>query len=240
MSKTSGAALDPTDQGPMWNSFWNSTFSGNVETDVTSVKSEKQSSIHFKERKEQLQYPAREPSQSSYREPSVPFRPVYEEMFSFKLKDMTDAKEKIYRFTIPGNSLDVLYENIIQKTGYEFQGLDIQTKTGPQRVCYLDDEGDVVALESDLDLQEAVRASMSLSLSARRVLIYLGEPPINAIQAKIESRSNSFRSPSPIQSGKMEIGVGGFFKDSPLAVNVGVSCGIVVVAFYLMVKISKM
>ncbi|KAI8925503.1 hypothetical protein BC831DRAFT_460579 [Entophlyctis helioformis] len=136
-------------------------------------------------------------------------------VFAFKLRDMTrSGNGKVYRFSSHHNSLAEMYAQICAKTGARSdlldagaQGLstaslssdlvDIETALGEVvRVCYIDDEGDVVHIESDKDLEEAV--AMSRRVGWNRLMVYLGEPMASAVPDLGQSRhSSGASSPTP-------------------------------------------
>ncbi len=249
-----------TDEGPMWNSFWNNTFSGSIEPDRVSQTSETRNgggshlsaSFGFK-RPERPHSPDQSIRESiGSRQLFIPDGP-----FSFKLKDVAPSGTgKIYRLSSQSNSLAALYENVCAKTGYstvyniapqgiDQDSLDIITPGGAAvRLCYVDDEGDAVVLESDKDLQEAVH--MALTLNLTRLVIYLGDPTNHLpMQAEPQSRASSASSGvyknvekgnlAPLQHQE------DWFtrlKEAPLAVNVALSAGVVVAACWMIKKIG--
>jgi hypothetical protein len=250
-------AGSPTDQeGPMWNTFWNSTFSGEIEADRVSQHSETRtglsSSVYYRERQQTQQIMTPEPALS---ERPVPVTPgPLDGSFTFKLRDMTSSNGKIYRFTSSSNSISALYERIISKTGYSTgfsesdpMDLDIITPQGVSaRLCYLDDEGDIVSIESDKDLQEAVQ--MAHALNQARLMLYLGDPPSpqqvvgfhnQSPAMSVRSSSPSVMATPPLQQDTVT-SIFEKLKDAPLPVNVAISAGIVVVAFYFMNRIARM
>lgn len=238
----------------MWNTFWNSTFTpaSHVESDImppSEAKSGIPSAVHYREKRSEILSP----------EPSIRDRdsivsrnfPIPVSKFSFKLRDTTSSNGKIYRFSSSINSLAELYQNICTKTGYQSDyksddNLDFITHAGVHaRLCYLDDEHDVVSLESDKDLQEAVQ--MCLTLSSTRLVIYLGDPPSQLQQFESRPSSRASRKGSPFRADDQTpvplntpLTVIEALKDAPLVVNVAASAGICIIAFYIMVKISKM
>jgi hypothetical protein len=251
-------AGSPTDQeGPMWNTFWNSTFAGEIEADRVSQHSETRtglsSSVYYRERQQTQQIMTPEPAVS---ERPVPITPgPLEGTFTFKLRDMTASNGKIYRFNSPSCSMSALYERIVSKTGYSTgfsesdpMDLDIITPLGVSaRLCYLDDEGDIVSIESDKDLQEAVQ--MAHSLNQARLMIYLGDPPSpqqvvgfhNPSPAmSVRSSSPSVMVAAPVVQQDTVTSIFEKLKEAPLPVNVAISAGIVVVAFYFMNRIARM
>ena len=245
ISKNSIGAAEGLDEGPMWNTFWNSTFAASVpEADRVSQFSESRSTNHRGPVNDHQFSPAKDHQQdagslitpdlsaSQY----VPL--VVPDEFSFKLRDMMVAKGKIYRFRSNTSNLKQFYEKVLARTKYtsEFPqkgdgSLDI---FGPEitRLSYLDDEGDVVSIESDMDLKEAV--SMACGMKAKQLVVYLGEPPSN-----VNSRSST---PVAWLEGEV-LEKGGsaldFLVGLPLAVNVAISASIVVLSFYLIKQISK-
>ncbi|KAH9266498.1 hypothetical protein BASA84_001107 [Batrachochytrium salamandrivorans] len=137
-------------------------------------------------------------------------------MFAFKLKDMTrGGNGKVFRFSSRANSLSELYSQVCLKTGAKSRmsdgyssgslahntrsdHLNLETMFGDVvRICYVDDEEDAVYLESDNDLDEAV--SMARRLGWTRLMIYLGDPPVNdgASVSQVSSRA----APSDVERG---------------------------------------
>jgi hypothetical protein len=170
--------------------------------------------------------------------------PVPDGNFTFKLRDMSVNNGKIYRFSSPCNSLQAMYDQVCSKTGYTTKYtpedptlLDFITSNGTTaRLCYLDDEGDIVSIESDKDLLEAVY--MCYSLHASRLMIFLGDPPADmpcpspAVSIRTDSPPLIVQKPSNDMIQQL--------KDAQLSLNVAISAGIVVVAFYVMCRIAKM
>lgn len=243
----------------MWNSFWNNTFSGNIEPDRISLTSDSRNAISTSAGHRGKFDLAQSPDHS-IRE-SMASRQLFNHdgPFSFKLKDLAPTGTgKIYRFSCPTNSLAVLYENVCQKTGYSTvlsmfedvmpEVLDITTTSGATvRLYYVDDEGDFIILESDKDLQEAVSVAYSLNLS--RLVIYLGDPSnhVPVVEAQVfQSRASSassgvyksYEMSNPLVATAPQDALFSTLKDAPLAVNVAISAGIIVAAYWIMRKIS--
>ena len=251
---------DLTDEGPMWNSFWNNTFSGVIEPDRVSQASDSRAVLSASyasykgaksDRPQSPDHSVRESLAS--RQLFIPDGP-----FSFKLKDLAPTGTgKIYRFSSQSNSLAALYENVCEKTGYttvyeiDQESLDINTTSGAKvRLCYVDDEDDIVVLESDKDLQEAVHMAFTLNLT--RLVIYLGDPTSQVrIQAEQQSRASSassgayrsYEKTNPLaishpESQDMTSNLFSTLKEAPLAVYVALSASIVVAAYWIIKKIG--
>lgn len=246
----SGITTDLSDEGPMWNHFWNNTFSGAVEPDRVSQTSDSRNALSSsyvlkssgRERAHSPEASIRESCVS--RQLFIPDGP-----FSFKLKDiLPSGSGKIYRFSSKSNSILALYENVCAKTGYTSKyseetpsELDIFTSDGtPLRLCYLDDEGDVVVLESDKDLQEAVH--MAFAINSTRLVVYLGDPSSNHVSfiQAAHSRVSSVSSASFGNQDRHVEPVNTLFqtlKEAPMAVNVALSAGVIVAAYWIIRRI---
>ncbi|KAJ2998569.1 hypothetical protein HDV02_004384 [Globomyces sp. JEL0801] len=280
----SGAAPEQGEEGPMWNTFWNSTFaptqgesdqqsqiSDSLTNRSSSFREHRPQEKYYENRHEthnriqQLRNEMASPDSSVQNSALSFYSKPAEDSFSFKLKDMTTRSGKIYRFSSQSSSLLKLYENVCLKTGYgtaysahhsDTEHLDIITHNGTRaRLNYLDDEGDIVALENNMDVQEAVQ--MAIAMGSNRLMIYLGDPPgshPNIHQNPI-STPGSIRSASPLNRRSQSPysrfedrripnsephNLFDALKDAPLSVNVAISAGIVVVSFYLLTKIAKM
>ncbi|KAJ3271848.1 hypothetical protein HDV01_006133 [Terramyces sp. JEL0728] len=263
----SGYSAEQGEEGPMWNNFWNSTFAhSQVESDrVSQVSDSRLSSTYSRSqtidrsvelsRSQMLEKQLHRSEGIMSPEPSSRYSLAAEDSFSFKLKDMTNKSGKIYRFSCPFDSLEKVYENVCAKTGYKHgykannnNSLDILTASGVRaRLCYLDEDGDIVGLENDKDVYEAVQ--MSISLRSNRLMVYLGDPPSNTNPLlsnpnSVRSASPNLRSSSPYPLQNKQIAeaphtIFDSLKDAPLPVNVAISAGIVVVAFYMITKIAR-
>ncbi|EGF77349.1 hypothetical protein BATDEDRAFT_36036 [Batrachochytrium dendrobatidis JAM81] len=201
-----------SEDGPLWNKFWNSTFAGSTietESDRLSQTSDSRpsGSIHYQPSSSSQHATEMSNRQSLQLQRTLsPHPDEYSSMlsrsqiqnddpnmFTFKLKDMTrTGNGKVFRFSSRFNSLSEVYAQVCLKTGAKSlifeaaatsgtthsmrsEHLDLETKDGEiVRICYMDDENDVVHLESDKDVEEAVLMSRRLGLT--RLMIYLGEP----------------------------------------------------------------
>merc|ERR1719354_581982 len=184
MTKSGVISAGVPDEGPMWNNFWNSTFT-QVEADQQSVSSnnERDRSSHVSYRKGMESSFLRSPrelrtvspdmsmtsmreSQSRQSRPFIPF--AVPEKFSFKLKVVEGGR--VYRFSSQSDSISDFHEFVRLKTGYSVNSnekFEYQISDGMRqlRLAYLDEDGDAVCLESDKDLHEAVRMSVNLNLT---------------------------------------------------------------------------
>lgn len=255
----SGVVGDIGEEGPMWNNFWNSTFSQVADPDQLSQTSEPRPASTYLSYKRSI--PDRErvisPEPSITRESVVSRRPSQSiirlappEIFSFKLKDISNAN-KFYRFSSSSESLFALYENVCLKTGSTHfltpdvdskSNLDIIRKQGDAvRLCYVDEDGDVLCLESDKDLTEAVR--MVVNGNSSRLVVYLGDPSSQLSEIKAEAKQHSRNSTVStehltLRAPKSEQTMFDALKEAPLAMNVAISAGICVVAYYIIRKIG--
>ncbi|KAJ3280866.1 hypothetical protein HK104_000355 [Borealophlyctis nickersoniae] len=272
------------ESGPMWNKFWNSTFAASTnsiesESDRHSVTSDSyvgsalshgQRSSHHARSAVSPTIPnppsymvtphgrpesTRADEMSALGTQSMYSRPD-ESSYAFKLKDTKSGK--VYRFSSRTDSISALFEQVMQKTGLA-DGKEL-------RVSYVDDEGDVVHLSSDKDLEEAV--SMARRANWTRLMLYVGDPPnatLGALEEEMHSGTSSpvprRASPEPVDDqqkqlmarGPMELatrgeravvpaqqsGVMTFLKEAPLPVNVALSAGIVLVAGFIFVRITN-
>ncbi|KAI8818721.1 uncharacterized protein EV422DRAFT_536623 [Fimicolochytrium jonesii] len=185
-----GTAPDPNaapgESGPMWNKFWNSTFSGTMESE-----SDRHSQASDSITGSAVSYPPPPPPSertSSYAMPrpgsmydSMPGR-GFDEMshgggstvfskavddvnFAFKLRD--GATGKVYRFASRRDSYEELVERVRQKSGAD--------ETTDLKITYIDDEGDVISITTDKDLEEGVQ--MAVSAGWKRLLLFIGDIP---------------------------------------------------------------
>ncbi|KAJ3052419.1 hypothetical protein HK097_006292 [Rhizophlyctis rosea] len=198
------------ESGPMWNKFWNSTFAANSnslhesESDRHSAVSDSHASgiSHQYHAGPQpvppisphsaFPTPSRTESvrggedlMSAIGGPSGPslYSRLDEGNYAFKLKDTRN--NKVFRFSSRPDSITALFDQVRQKTGVALADEEI-------RVSYVDDEGDVVHLSADRDLEEAV--SMARRAGWSRLMLYVGEPPNSNLGAVDEE--------SPAVSGR--------------------------------------
>jgi hypothetical protein len=148
--------------------------------------------------------------------------------FSFKLKDFTGKKIKTFRFTSESSTISSLLSHVFEKTGYKIEsnGLLKNNQGHETRVSYVDDEGDIVTLETDKDLEEAV--NMSRKLGSRHLSIFIGEMPEIQSACNVSTRTNS---PVQIQAIQVPQII------SPLSIVV--SAGILVTGAFLANRFFK-
>ncbi|KAJ3087099.1 hypothetical protein HK102_011821 [Quaeritorhiza haematococci] len=195
-------------------------------------------------------------------------QPVTDELhFAFKLRDSRTGK--VFRFSSRVNSFRDLMETVRQKTGDPFRpSTPSRASTGAvaddpnMRLCYLDDENDLIYLASDRDLEEAVQMARRAGWS--RLMLFYGEPPDDVLGksgALDDSATNSplfgrRNLPTDVTStpgdvilrnqagqvvrsrGAMD-GVLDFFREAPMPVNVAISAAVVVVAVALVRKLTN-
>ncbi|KNC96179.1 uncharacterized protein SPPG_08334 [Spizellomyces punctatus DAOM BR117] len=262
ISKDGGADVS-AESGPMWNRFWNSTFAASTvetESDRHSAASDSIASSAVSHN-----YLPPTPSERNYRmHPTsphpfdhTPHRPVDDLMsavgastmyarsviddthFAFKLRDTKTSK--VYRFTSRTDSFSDLLAKVRSK---------IPSDALDEQLNYIDDEGDVVALTSDKDLEEGIE--MARSAGWKRLVIFFGTPPQSLPSFRMDDDSNSSVCSSPILRRRLrgdegalvrspveQNGVMQFLRDAPLPVNVAISAGIVVVAGLVFVRLAK-
>ena len=200
--------------------------------------------------------------------------------FAFKLKDMTRGNEgKTFRFSCDYSSLTELYSVVCQKTGatcglldatqeddqssnhgtvtreFKPELLDFKTTSGVvARLCYMDDESDIVQIQGDKDLEEAVR--LSKRNGWRRLLVFLGEPQVILNEPEVLTRQRSpasSKSSTPQQrisasalnqlfhphSSKSEShsSVSKLLSDPTVTMNLAISSGIVIVAAFIISRL---
>ncbi|TPX62265.1 hypothetical protein PhCBS80983_g00496 [Powellomyces hirtus] len=197
-------ATTPTESGPMWNRFWNSTFAGSnneTESDHLSAASDSipgssvsasyppppaptersQSSATHLSRRQSSMYAYDSPvahyrhhDEMSHGAPSTMHtRSVIDEgYFPFKLRDGRNGK--VYRFTARVDSMNDLVSKVFEKCG-----VDATASTVEHKFNYMDDEGDVIAIASDKDLEEGV--DMARAAGWKRLMIFYGDVPTNTI-----------------------------------------------------------
>ncbi|RKO86007.1 hypothetical protein BDK51DRAFT_8880, partial [Blyttiomyces helicus] len=199
-----GAAADASaESGPMWNKFWNSTFAGTnsieAESDRLSIASDSIAGSSISVANPHVPYSPRSsashlshqprPDPLNYHRPdhsvigsvapsSVQPRPADEGQFSFKLKDIQSGK--VFRFTARSDSLADLVAQVRSKfaTDPAADSIPAPGDAAPQepliRLSYLDDEGDIIHLASDRDLEEGVSLARRAGLT--RLMLYAGDP----------------------------------------------------------------
>lgn len=126
-----------------------------------------------------------------------PFELLPSAKYSFKLKDVTNLNTvRMYRLSC-GSSLAELQELVVEKTRSE-RVLDEDTsKTQfltPEGILtglsYFDDEGDLVHVESDKDLEEAIM--MGHKMNKSRLVIFFGTPsPASNLDSATNSKTDS-------------------------------------------------
>lgn len=100
--------------------------------------------------------------------PSTYSRSIVDEgLFAFKLRDARTGK--VYRFTSRTDSLDLLTEKVVQKCGSQ----------EAMKLSYVDDEGDIISLSNDKDLEEGVE--MARGAGWKRLLIFVGEVDVHSL-----------------------------------------------------------
>ncbi|KAJ3012800.1 hypothetical protein HKX48_006080 [Thoreauomyces humboldtii] len=184
------------ESGPMWNRFWNSTFAGSnneTESDRQSAASDSitgsalsqpypppapQSQPSYVSRRQSSMYAYDSPAQLREHQPqdtgsSLLSRSVIDDgHFAFKLRDGRSGK--VYRFTSAVNSVSALLDRVREKCAIP------TTELVDNKLNYLDDEGDVIHVSTDKDLEEGV--DMARSAGWKRLMIYYGDLPATVAQ----------------------------------------------------------
>ncbi|KAJ3135982.1 hypothetical protein HK100_002113 [Physocladia obscura] len=269
MNKATGKEEDSQEtkihpDGPMWNEFWNSTFNnGSIhetesagildedDDDITSVTSagQRRRTSHFtrdfttprqsrqsiqigslpqfvthSQTSAQFSQPQRIESANSPPPSTVFSQPLDTSQFGFKLRD--NRSGKIHRFTSSSTDVNEVYGAIRAKIG-----------TAPGVVSYEDDDKDLVLLGSNADLEEAV--GMARRLGWERLILHVGEIPVVSIEKPGVSASPVPQEKSVPRQENSDGTVADFLRDAPMAVNVAISAGIVVVAAFAISKMHK-
>ncbi|KAJ3196698.1 hypothetical protein HK101_008037 [Irineochytrium annulatum] len=178
----------------------------------------------------------RDDTASSVAPQSTAFSYGHDDMtrFGFKLRDPRTGK--VYRFTSSASVLADLVTLVKTKTG-------LVAESGDFRVSYEDDEGDLVHLSTDNDLEDAVvmarRAGWTkLSLSVAVAGVSLpgagGEKDV-AGSSEPAGTSNAVILRRPEDASFVD-----FFREAPLPVNVALSAGIVLVTAYIISRLQRM
>ncbi|KAJ1532412.1 hypothetical protein HK096_006924 [Nowakowskiella sp. JEL0078] len=261
-------------EGPMWNRFWNSTFNaGSVaddDFDRQSLLSDGQpppsisGSVMSAGNYLQGGYP--QPPLRSHTAPAEAPRfqhysslinddasqygaqssitaanmlDIEDRQFTFKLRE--GKLGKVYRFVSSKTSFRDLVEQIYQKSGIR---INLSLNNPSQRICYLDDENDVIHISSDKDLEEA--CAMAKRVKWTNLKIFLGDPPqeeFSSSQVKSQSliteKDISERSTTENTKSKHIPGIVDFLKEAPMAVNVAISASIVVLAMVIITRLTN-
>ncbi|KAI9329080.1 hypothetical protein BDR26DRAFT_873100 [Obelidium mucronatum] len=274
MNKETGGEAAPdnsnsagSQDGPMWNKFWNSTFNNgsivetesiaeSVEDDHRSMTSSRSHTLPYHQQQQPQYQPPPALSPRSYRQsmqingldhfspplqmaPSFPpppstvmsAMPTDPTQFGFKLRDKRSGK--VHRFTSSSQNVSEIYASIRGKTG-----------TAPGVVSYEDEEGDLILLGSNADLEEAV--GIARRLGWERLVLHIGEAPPAPKSASVSPVRGGAAPASGSTDRRLQrrgsFGNQGslteFLKDAPLAVNVAISAGIVVVAAFVISRLS--
>ncbi|KAJ3015365.1 UNVERIFIED_CONTAM: hypothetical protein HDU68_012761 [Siphonaria sp. JEL0065] len=252
--------------GPMWNKFWNSTFNNGSTVETESIAEsieDDRKSVASSHQYQQMQYqpppqvlsprPYRQSMQISgidrFSPPPQTARvpppstigsfapPTDPTQFGYKLRDKRSAK--VHRFTSSSQNVTEVYAAIHGKTG-----------TAPGVVSYEDEEGDLILLGSNADLEEAV--GMVKRLGWERLVLHIGENPVPVVAPVAAKGPSSIESVSSLRgtgkSGDKRLtrramfgeqgSVTEFLWDAPLAVNVIISAGIVVIAAFAISRLT--
>ncbi|KAJ3157450.1 hypothetical protein HDU86_003342 [Geranomyces michiganensis] len=211
---TAAGAAAQAESGPMWNHFWNSTFAGSnleSESDQLSAASDsitgsglsyppapaptertqssfvgrRQSSMYGLESQSHHQQYRAHDEMSHGAGSTLHTRSVVDDgQFAFKLRDGRTGK--VYRIVSRVDSLSELIVKVHEKCGPD--ALDV-TGSAESKLNYLDDEGDVISISSDRDLEEAV--DMARAAGWKRLMIFLGDLPPPAAPGLNNSFSRS-------------------------------------------------
>ncbi|KAJ3148709.1 hypothetical protein HDU89_004559 [Geranomyces variabilis] len=202
---TAAGAAAQAESGPMWNHFWNSTFAGGSnlesESDRLSAASDsitgsglsyppapaptERTQSSFLGRRQSSMYGLESPQgHQQYRShdemshgagSTLHTRSVVDDgQFAFKLRDGRTGK--VYRIVSRVDSLPELISKVHEKCGSD--ALEMTGSGESNRLNYLDDEGDVISISTDRDLEEAV--DMARAAGWKRLMIFLGDLPPSA------------------------------------------------------------
>ncbi|KAJ3035467.1 hypothetical protein HDV00_003716 [Rhizophlyctis rosea] len=207
LASKDGNVDQSAESGPMWNKFWNSTFAPNSasihesESDRHSAISDSHASgLSHNYHTATIPPPISPPQPHFPRAESVRddlmsaiggasgpslYSRIDEGNFAFKLKDT--RSNRVFRFSSRPDSIQGLFDQVVQKTGVDVGDESV-------RVSYVDDEGDVVHLSSDRDLEEAV--GMARRAGWNRLMLYVGEPPVGATSLSVLAEEGGDGSPA--------------------------------------------
>ncbi|KAI8618951.1 hypothetical protein BC830DRAFT_1106457 [Chytriomyces sp. MP71] len=157
--------------------------------------------------------------------------------FGFKLRDKRSGK--VHRFTSSSSQIAEVLAAVRTKLG----------GVAPGTVSYEDDDGDAVLLGSNADLEEAVGMARRHGWE-RLVLQVREEAPLasqvvaspvkqNAMMAEEKSSKKEVARRRGSAANVEGSSVADFLKDAPLAVNVAISAGIVVVAAFVISRMQR-
>ncbi|KAJ3229250.1 hypothetical protein HDU81_005515 [Chytriomyces hyalinus] len=155
--------------------------------------------------------------------------------FGYKLRDKRSGK--VHRFTSSSSQISDIYSTIRIKTG---------SGGSAMVVSYEDEDGDLVLLGSNADVEEAV--GMARRFGWERLILHVGETvaavPAKEVVGKSASKSSkrrgSISSVESAQQGGASAAVADFLRDAPLAVNVALSAGIVIAAAFVISRMQRM
>ncbi|KAI8800778.1 hypothetical protein BJ742DRAFT_840332 [Cladochytrium replicatum] len=172
--------------------------------------------------------------------------------FAFKMRDGRTGK--VFRFGLNPDSphaLRELADIVYSKTGVRVNYAPTAMVT--ERVSYVDDEGDVIVIHSNHDLEEAV--SLSRRLGWTKLMLYLGEPNnveegAGGAPAAAQSQDTSgwvVQTTTSKQVKERDLTVAkaagnpvvDFLKEAPIAVNVAISATIVVAAIVAVNRLTR-
>ncbi|ORY46415.1 CBS-domain-containing protein [Rhizoclosmatium globosum] len=222
-SANDSAAVDPS--GPMWNKFWNSTFNNGSIIDTESAESFDDDSLQIGHMPERFSPAPPQPYMRVESPPPVAPSTILSgsqsldpSQFGYKLRDKRSGK--VHRFTSSSMNVSDVYAVI-------------RAKTGGAPGC-----GDMILLGSNADLEEAVGMARRFGWE-RLVLHKEKEKEVAPAAVEEHPRAASNRRSTQRRASVAEGGVTEFLRDAPLAVNVALSAGIVVVAAFVMSRFSR-
>ncbi|KAJ3230166.1 hypothetical protein HDU81_004742 [Chytriomyces hyalinus] len=162
--------------------------------------------------------------------------------FGYKLRD--NRSGKVHRFTSSSSQISEIYSTIRTKTASGGTAMV---------VSYEDEDGDLVLLGSNADVEEAV--GMARRFGWERLILHIGEPvaaPVEKASKEVVGKSSSKNassssskrrgSISSVESGQQggASAIADFLRDAPLAVNVALSAGIVIAAAFVISRMQRM
>ncbi|KAJ3215254.1 hypothetical protein HDU67_000670 [Dinochytrium kinnereticum] len=168
--------------------------------------------------------------------------------FGFKLRDPRTSK--VFRFTSSSTDLAELINLVKTKTGMAVSGDDAP---GTNRISYEDDEGDIVHLSSNRDLEDAV--AMAKKAGWTKLSLVVGIPNVAPAADAASVTTTDTISARAVDNGVMVAAganaivqrrvddtpsVMDFLRDAPLPVNVAISAGIVLVTAYVINRLQRM
>ncbi|KAJ3227689.1 hypothetical protein HK099_000794 [Clydaea vesicula] len=249
------------ESGPMWNKFWNSTFAphtnsiGNSHSqmddfsDNLSISSAGGNSVDYGNSTKRQSHHSRSNSQRSelrsltHHGKTVVSSPQQQNLSTIESEIVNNSfvmeeKNLSYPFKIKDLINDTKFWITSTFDDYELllnlikEKLNGKSNSSIFRLTYEDDEGDLVLIECDRDLREAV--NVSKRENTKRVQIYLDFVD-SAMEKKKDYSNNAISKLSNDNNSQ----VLQFLYNAPLPVNVALSAGIIVIAGWVFHRLTQ-